>query len=102
MAVAGGARVPLRVECAIYGIGGFSTTMHFMAMTIVPLWVVQLELSPFWLGLVLGCRPVLPLFFSIHVGALLDRMGARRVPREPYSAGYKACLPWCCSRMRAE
>jgi MFS family permease len=79
MAAADGGRVPLRVECAIYGIGGFSTTMHFMAMTIVPLWVVQLELSPFWLGLVLGCRPVLPLFLSIHVGALLDRIGARRV-----------------------
>ncbi len=79
MAVAGGARVPLRVECAIYGIGGFSTTMHFMAMTIVPLWVIQLDLSPFWLGLVLGCRPVLPLFLSIHIGALLDRLGARRV-----------------------
>ena len=79
MAKAGGARVPLRVQCAVYGIGGVSTTMHFMAMTIVPLWVVQLELSPIWLGLVLGCRPVLPLFLSIHVGALLDRMGARRV-----------------------
>ena len=79
MAAADGGRVPLRVECAIYGIGGFSTTMHFMAMTIVPLWVVQLELSPFWLGLVLGCRPVLPLFLSIHVGALLDRIGVRRV-----------------------
>ncbi|MEE8283448.1 MAG: MFS transporter, partial [Alphaproteobacteria bacterium] len=71
--------VPLRVECAVYGIGGFATTMHFMAMTIVPLWVVQLELLPIWLGLVLGCRPVLPLFLSIHVGALLDRLGARRV-----------------------
>jgi MFS family permease len=79
MAVANGGKVPLRVECAVYGIGGFSTTMHFMAMTIVPLWVVQLDLSPFWLGLVLGCRPVLPLFLSIHVGALLDRIGARRV-----------------------
>jgi MFS family permease len=79
MAAADGGRVPLRVECAVYGIGGFSTTMHFMAMTIVPLWVVQLDLSPFWLGLVLGCRPVLPLFLSIHMGALLDRVGARRV-----------------------
>ena len=79
MASADRDRVPLRVECAVYGIGGFSTTMHFMAMTIVPLWVIQLDLSPFWLGLALGCRPVLPLFLSIHVGALLDRVGARRV-----------------------
>jgi len=79
MAAADGGRVSLRVECAIYGIGSFSTTMHYMAMTIVPLWVVQLDLSPFWLGLVLGCRPLLPLFLSIHVGALLDRLGVRRV-----------------------
>lgn len=79
MAAADGASVPLRTQCAVYGIGGFSTTMHFMAMTIVPLWVVKLDLSPFWLGIVLGCRPVLPLFLSIHVGSLLDRAGARRV-----------------------
>lgn len=79
MAASDGAMVPLRVQCAVYGIGGFSTTMHFMAMTIVPLWVVQLDLSPFWLGLVLGCRPLLPLFLSIHMGVLLDRAGARRV-----------------------
>ena len=46
MAAANGSRVPLRVEWAVYGVGGFSTTMHFMAMTIVPLLVVQLELSP--------------------------------------------------------
>jgi MFS family permease len=79
MAAPDGATVPIRIQGAVYGIGGFSTTMHFMAMTIVPLWVVQLDLSPFWLGLVLGCRPLLPLFLSIHMGALVDRGGARRV-----------------------
>ena len=73
------AQVPLRVQCAVYGVGMFSTTMHFMAMTIVPLWVVQLELSPFILGIVLGCRPVLPLLYSIHTGVLMDRIGAKRV-----------------------
>ena len=74
-----GDKVPLRVQCAVYGVGGFSTTMHFMAVTIVPLWVVGLELSPFLLGIVLGCRPVLPLLLSIHTGALMDRIGGRRV-----------------------
>lgn len=72
-------RVPLRTQLAVYGIGTFSTTMHFMAITIVPLWVVGLELSPFVLGIVLGCRPFLSLFLSIHIGALMDRMGGRRV-----------------------
>ncbi len=72
-------RVPLRTQLAVYGVGTFSTTMHFMAITIVPLWVVGLELSPFVLGIVLGCRPFLSLFLSIHIGALMDRMGGRRV-----------------------
>ena len=72
-------RVPLRVELAVYGIGAFSTTMYFIAVTIVPLWVVRLDLSPFALGVVLGCRPFLPLFLSIHAGALMDRIGGRRV-----------------------
>lgn len=71
--------VSLRLQWAVYGVGGFSTTMYFMAVTIVPLWVVGLHLSPFVLGIVLGCRPVLPLFLSIHTGALMDRIGGRRV-----------------------
>ena len=29
------------------------------------------------LGIVLGCRPVLSLFLSIHAGNLMDRLGAR-------------------------
>lgn len=74
-----GAPVPLRVQCAVYGVGAFSTTMHFIAVTIVPLWVLEMHLSPFMLGIVLGCRPVLPLFLSIHTGALMDRLGGRRV-----------------------
>jgi MFS family permease len=78
-AVPGTAAVPLRVEFAVYGAGAFFTTMHFMAITIVPLWVVGLDLSPFMLGIVLGCRPVLALFLSIHVGVLMDRIGGRRM-----------------------
>lgn len=71
--------VPLRHQCAVYGVGLFSTSMYFMSIVIVPLWVHRLELSPFMIGLVLGCRSVLPLFLSIHAGALMDRIGARRV-----------------------
>jgi MFS family permease len=72
-------RVGLRTEIAVYGIGAFSTTMHFMAITIVPLWVVGLDLSPFLLGIVLGSRPVASLFLSIHIGALMDKVGGHRV-----------------------
>ncbi|MFM2129100.1 MAG: hypothetical protein RL477_646 [Pseudomonadota bacterium] len=85
MAADGGTATPgppsvsLRTEIAVYGIGAFSTTMYFMAVTIVPLWVVGLELSPLLLGIVLGSRPVVSLFLSIHIGALMDKVGGRRV-----------------------
>lgn len=71
--------VPLRTELAVYGVGFFPVCTYFMTVTIMPLWVVQMDLSPFLLGIVLGCRPVLPLLFSIHTGALIDRIGGRKV-----------------------
>lgn len=79
MPASGPTPVSRRTEIAVYGVGAFSTTMHFMAVTIVPLWVVGLDLSPFLLGIVLGCRPVASLFLSIHIGALMDKVGGRRV-----------------------
>ncbi len=71
--------VPWLLQGAVYGIGMFSTSMFLMASVVVPLWVVSLESSPLLVGLVLGSRHFLPLFLSIHGGALMDRLGARRV-----------------------
>ncbi len=71
--------VPWRLQIAVYGIGLFSTTMFYMAAVVVPLWVASLESSPFLVGMVLGSRHFLPLFLSIHGGALMDRLGGRRV-----------------------
>lgn len=71
--------MPLRTELAVYGVGFFPVCTYFMTVTIMPLWVVQMELSPFLLGIVLGCRPVLPLLYSIHTGAMIDRIGGRKV-----------------------
>lgn len=71
--------VSLRLQCAVYGVGLFATTIHFMMMVAVPLWVHDMTLTPFMLGIVLGCRPVLSLFISIPAGNLMDRIGARRV-----------------------
>ncbi len=69
----------MRTEIAIYGVGFFPVCTYFMTITIMPLWVAQMDLSPFLLGIALGCRPVLPLFFSIHTGAMIDRIGGRKV-----------------------
>ena len=73
--------VPLRHQIAVYGIGVFSTTTHFMLMVIIPIWArVNLGIPEgLTLGFVLGCRPLLSLFLSIHAGAMMDRIGTRRV-----------------------
>jgi len=71
--------VPWRIQGAVYGIGLFSTSMFFMASVIVPLFAVTLNPSPTMLGVVIGARHFLPLFLSIHAGALMDKLGARRI-----------------------
>ncbi len=73
--------VSLRTELAVYGIGTFSTTTHFMLMVIVPIWArVNMGIPEgLTLGFVLGCRPLLSLFLSIHFGTLMDTIGTKRV-----------------------
>ena len=50
-----------------------------MATVILPLWIVSLGASPLIAGIALGCRYVLLTFLSIHSGALMDRIGTRKV-----------------------
>jgi MFS family permease len=82
---AGGARdhdpgkVPLRLELAIYGAATFSNSLGYMVVVAVPLLLVSLGLSPLWVGIVLGSRHLLVLFYSIHGGAMMDRLDTRRV-----------------------
>jgi predicted MFS family arabinose efflux permease len=45
----------------------------------MPLWVLTLEASPLVIGVVLGSRHFLPMLLSIHGGAMMDRLGTRRV-----------------------
>ena len=63
----------------IYCAGLFSNSMSDLASVVLPLWLAGLGYSTPIIGLVVGARHVLPLFFSIHGGALIDRLGARRV-----------------------
>ena len=67
------------IQGAVYGIGLFSTSVYYMMVVVVPVFVNALNLSYFWIGVVLGCRPVLSLFLAIHAGSLMDRIGGRRV-----------------------
>lgn len=59
--------------------GLFCTSVYYMMVVVVPVFVVSLDLSYLLAGIILGCRPVLSLIFSIHAGALMDRIGSRRV-----------------------
>jgi MFS family permease len=72
-------KVPLRLELAIYGAATFSNSLGYMVMVAVPLLLVSLGASPLIVGIVLGSRHVLVLFYSIHGGAMMDRLDARRV-----------------------
>jgi MFS family permease len=71
--------IPVRTQLAIYGSGTFSNSMGNLAGVLVPLWVVTFGVSGLLVGLVFGARHILPLVLSIHGGALMDRLGTRRV-----------------------
>jgi len=76
---AGRIEVPWRIQVAVYGIGLFSTSIFQIASVIVPLFAYTLNPSPLMFGLVFSAAHILPLLLSIHAGALMDRLGARRV-----------------------
>ena len=79
MSAADDERIPLPIQCAVYASGLFANSLSYMVTLVVPLWVLTLEPSAFMIGVVLGSRNFLPLLLSIHSGALMDRLGARRV-----------------------
>lgn len=71
--------VSWRIQGAVYGLGLFNTSIFQIASVLVPLYAATMNPSPLMFGLVFSAAQVLPLFFSIHAGALMDRLGARRV-----------------------
>jgi len=71
--------VPWHLQLAVYGIGLASTTMYYLALVVVPLWLAIIETSDFLIGVVISSRFFLPLILSIHGGVLMDRLGGRRV-----------------------
>lgn len=71
--------VSWRIQGAVYGLGLFNTSIFQIASVLVPLYAATMNPSPLMFGLVFSAAQLLPLFFSIHAGALMDRLGARRV-----------------------
>jgi MFS family permease len=50
-----------------------------MMTLIVPLWALDIGASAFWIGMAIALRALLAMVFSIQTGAVMDRLGARRV-----------------------
>ena len=72
-------KIPWRIQIGVYGAAAFSNTMPNMGWVIVPVWLL-LQGVPDWLiGITIGCRHIGPMLLAIHGGAVIDRIGARRV-----------------------
>ena len=59
--------------------GFFSLGLVPMMTVAVPLWTLEIGAAPWLIGVALGARAALSVLFSIHGGALIDRLGTTRV-----------------------
>jgi MFS family permease len=64
---------------APYASGLFSMGQAELLTFIVPLWAVLQGASPAEIGLLVGAKSMLTFLLAIHGGALMDRLGTRRV-----------------------
>ena len=62
-----------------YAAGLFSMGQAELLTLVVPLWAMLQGASPTQIGTLVGARSLLTFFFAIHGGALMDRLGTRRV-----------------------
>ncbi|MDC0033533.1 MFS transporter [Alphaproteobacteria bacterium] len=73
-------RLTRRAEWTAYSTAFISIGILPMIQLIVPLWcLVSLGMSATMIGIAAGARSALATVFSIHSGAMLDRLGVRRV-----------------------
>lgn len=71
--------VPLRTQIAVYATGSFGNASENVFSVIMPLWAIAIGASPLMVGVLIGARHFLSVFLSIHGGAMMDRLGTRRV-----------------------
>ena len=64
---------------ASYATGLFSMGQAELLTIIIPLWALLQGATPTQIGALVGARSVLTFFLAIHGGALMDRLGTRRV-----------------------
>lgn len=64
---------------ASYATGLFSMGQAELLTMVIPLWAVLQGATPTQIGTLIGARSLLTFFLAIHGGALMDRLGTRRV-----------------------
>jgi len=62
-----------------YAAGLFSMGQAELLTFVVPLWALLQGAEPAEIGILVGARSALTFFLAIHGGALMDRLGTRRV-----------------------
>ena len=73
-------KLSARAEWTAYSTAFISIGILPMIQLIVPLWcLVSLGMTATMIGIAAGARSALATVFSIHSGAVLDRLGVRRV-----------------------
>lgn len=71
--------IPMRTQAPVYAAGLFSNSMSDVAAIILPLWLAGMGMSPAAIGIVIGAKHILPFLLAIHGGALMDKLGAKRL-----------------------
>src|SRR5246127_2679001 len=73
------ARFRSRLPASLYVAGPFAMGYTEFYTFLIPLYGLSLGMSAGQIGMLVGARSLLAVFLSIHVGALMDRLGTRRV-----------------------
>ena len=71
--------ISLRQQLPVYIAGIFSNGGGHVYALVIPIWMLYIDPSPIMVGIALGSRHILPVLLSIHGGALMDRIGIRKV-----------------------
>ena len=69
------ARFQSRLPASLYVAGPFAMGYTEFYNFLIPLYGLSLGMSAGQIGMLVGARSLLAVFLSIHVGALMDRLG---------------------------
>src|ERR1700741_3706068 len=86
------ARLRSRLPASLYVAGPFAMGYTEFYNFLIPLYGLSLGMSGGQIGMLVGARSLLALFLSIHVGALMDRLGTRRAA----TATLRSCCAGAC------